>query len=151
MAIGGEELGFSVKICCVRAGEISEGEEGRRIVGGGDSKSYRIFEAGKIVDGDFFFSVDLCREGKSSSRARGEEMARVGGKEMACGTGDRAPSPGIAREIERNRPGSCGKGGDRAGAGVEGMGISIGWNGSAAVSGVHKSHFLSLSWAASKR
>ncbi|BAA92407.1 hypothetical protein [Oryza sativa Japonica Group] len=56
-------------------------------------------------------------------------MARVGGKEMACGTGDRAPSPGIAREIERNRPGSCGKGGDRAGAGWRGKGISISYGG----------------------
>ncbi|BAD87041.1 hypothetical protein [Oryza sativa Japonica Group] len=56
-------------------------------------------------------------------------MVRVGGKEMARGAGDRAPSPGIAREIERNRPGSRGKGGDRAGAGWRGKGILIGYGG----------------------
>lgn len=52
-------------------------------MGGGDSKSYRIFEAGKIVRCDFF-GVDLCREGKRSSRAGREEMACMG-EEMARG------------------------------------------------------------------
>ena len=112
MAIGGEELGFLVQICRVRAGEISEGEEGRRIVGGGDSKSYQIFGAGKIVDGDFFFGGFV---------SGGEELfARERGRDGACGreregvrhgrssaitrdrAGDRAQSPGIAREGRRS-------------------------------------------------
>ena len=104
MAIGGEELGFLVQICRVRAGEISEGEEGRRIVGGGDSKSYQIFGAGKIVDGDFFFGGFVSGGEEIFARERGRDGARRGRSSAITRdrAGDRAQLPRIAREGRRS-------------------------------------------------